>query len=101
MTQPFDEQRYLNVLARWRMLAQRRLADLTREYESGRWKRYFSEPEILHLLHEAKKSADVWMKISPPSDIAPTVAAPAAPEVRTPPPLVVPSKPVVSPAIAA
>ena len=84
MTQPFDEQRYLNVLARWRMLAQRRLADLTQEYESGRWKRYFDEPEILHLLREAKMSVDIWMKISPPADNAPVVAAP---EARTLPPL--------------
>lgn len=98
MTQPFDEQRYLNVLARWRMLAQRRLADLTQEYESGRWRRYFSEAEILPLLHEAKKSADVWIKISPPSDNAPAVAAP---DMRPLPPLVTPSKPVESSAIAA
>ena len=83
------------------MLAQRRLADLTREYESGRWKRYFSEPEILHLLHEAKMSVDVWIKISPPSESAPAVEAPVAPEVRTLPPLVMPSKSVVPPAIAA
>lgn len=75
MTQPFDEQRYRNVLARWRMLAQRRLADLTRQYESGRWKRYFSEPEILHLLQDAKMSVDIWLKISPPSEDARAGAA--------------------------
>lgn len=98
MTKPFDEQRYLNVLARWRMLAQRRLADLTREYESGRWKRYFSEPEILNLLREAKMAVDVWEKISPPPENAP---AAAEIDVRTLPPVVTFSPPIAPTSIAA
>jgi len=99
MTTPFDEQRYLHVLARWRMLAQRRLADLTQEYESGQWARYFDEAEILHLLREAKASVDIWMKISPPADDAPAVSEPGVlePAVRKLP-LSLPAAP---PAIAA
>ena len=98
MTKPFDEPRYLNALVRWRMLAQRRHADLTQEYESGRWKRYFSEPEILRLLHQAKMSVDVWIKIAPLPENAPAVAEI---DVRTLPPLVTSSPPIAPTSIAA
>jgi uncharacterized repeat protein (TIGR03809 family) len=62
-------------------LAQRRMAYLTELHESGRWRRYFSEPEVLVVVREAKAAVDAWGRLeqldpieSLQTDLSPAVA---------------------------
>lgn len=48
------------IIARWRDLADERLAHLTELFESGRWRLYFTEAALLDNLREAKSAAETW-----------------------------------------
>lgn len=48
------------IVTRWRVLAEARLDYLTDLYESGRWRRYFSEAAFLENFREAKKAVETW-----------------------------------------
>jgi uncharacterized repeat protein (TIGR03809 family) len=65
MTAPFDEQRYQQALERWRVLADRRLEHMTLLYDTGRWRRYFTEEEFLSIIRETKAAADMWRRLVP------------------------------------
>lgn len=54
-----------NVVARWRMLAERRLSYLVELYESGRWKLYYKEPEFLKIIQEARAALKTWDQLAP------------------------------------
>ena len=49
-----------NLLARWCTLAEQRLQHLTDLFESGRWRRYYSERAFLENIKEAKKAVETW-----------------------------------------
>ena len=49
-----------DILARWCSLAERRLEYLTELYETGRWRRYHSEPAFLENFQEAKAAVETW-----------------------------------------
>jgi uncharacterized repeat protein (TIGR03809 family) len=53
-----------DLLACWRELAEHRLDYLTRMFESGRWRRYYSELAFLENIREAKIAVDTWRGLS-------------------------------------
>ena len=59
---------------RWRLLAERRLEHLTELFESGRWRRYYSERAFLENIQEAKAAVALWRDLSMPQ--APEAAKP-------------------------
>ena len=65
MTAPFDADRYQQALERWRVLADRRLEHITVLYETGRWRRYFTEEKFLSVIRETRAAADMWHRLVP------------------------------------
>jgi len=59
----------LNFGPRWRLLAERRLEHLTELFESGRWRRYYSERAFLENIQEAKAAVALWRDLSMPQPI--------------------------------
>jgi uncharacterized repeat protein (TIGR03809 family) len=53
------------VAQKWRALAERRRAHLVELYDSGRWKRYYSEEQFLHRMREAIRLTERWADIAP------------------------------------
>ncbi len=58
-----------SLVARWRVLAQRRLDHLIELYESGRWKLYHKEQDFLALVQEARSALHVWEQLAPPDPV--------------------------------
>jgi uncharacterized repeat protein (TIGR03809 family) len=75
--------------ARWCALAERRLDHLTELFQSGRWRRYYTEQSLLDDIRHAKAAVQAWKALSAaepePVSIVPSqtplavVAAPPAP----------------------
>jgi uncharacterized repeat protein (TIGR03809 family) len=57
--------------ARGRGLAERRLGYLTELFESGRWRRYYSERAFLEDIQQAKAAVALWRNLSMPQPIPP------------------------------
>ena len=81
--------------ARWHTLAEQRLEHLTELFESGRWRRYYSERAFLENIQEAKTAVGTWrnlargpaeinraIEIPRPSQMQATLAAPRAAETE-------------------
>lgn len=66
MTDPSDSERGRNLIARWRILAERRLDHLVELYQSGRWKLYHEESEFLKMVQEARSALASWEALAPP-----------------------------------
>jgi hypothetical protein len=49
---------------RWKALTQARLEYLTRLFESGRWRRFYSEADLLENIREAKLAVETWRGLS-------------------------------------
>jgi uncharacterized repeat protein (TIGR03809 family) len=60
MTDRTDVARGRDIIARWCTLAEQRLDHLTELLETGRWRRYHSEPAFLENLQEAKTAVETW-----------------------------------------
>jgi len=52
------------VAQKWRALAERRLAHFVELYESGRWRHYYSEEQLLHRMREAVRLSERWAQIA-------------------------------------
>lgn len=52
------------IINRWRVLAEARLDYLTELYESGRWRRYFTEQAFLENIREAKTAVETWRMLA-------------------------------------
>lgn len=50
----------VEMIRRWRALAERRKAHLVDLYESGRWQLYYTEAEFISRLREAIRGVDRW-----------------------------------------
>jgi uncharacterized repeat protein (TIGR03809 family) len=50
---------------KWRMLAERRRAHLLELYQTGRWKRYFSEERFLVQMRDAVRLTERWAELAP------------------------------------
>jgi uncharacterized repeat protein (TIGR03809 family) len=66
MTIRTDVARGRDLLSRWCALAENRLDYLTEMFESGRWRRYYSEVAFLENIKEAKIAVDTWRGLSTP-----------------------------------
>jgi uncharacterized repeat protein (TIGR03809 family) len=73
MTHRLDVACSRELCERWCALAERRLAHLTELFESGRWRRYYSEHALLENFREAKAAVKIWHALSRGESIASTV----------------------------
>ena len=64
MTQRSDAPRSGDALAGFCALAERRLQYLTEMFESGRWRRYFTELTFLENIREAHAAVETWRSLS-------------------------------------
>jgi|SRR5450631_403558 uncharacterized repeat protein (TIGR03809 family) len=64
MTHRTDVARGRDVVARWCALAEQRLEYLSELFETGRWRRYFSERAFLENIQEAKTAVEIWRELS-------------------------------------
>ena len=55
-----DAMRGRAIVERWCVLAEQRLEYLTELFETGRWRRFFSETAFLENIQEAKAAVDTW-----------------------------------------
>lgn len=64
MRRPDNQQRDVSrgrvIMRRWLALAEDRLDYLTELFETGRWRRYFSETAFLENVREAKMAVETW-----------------------------------------
>lgn len=74
MSDPSDSERGRNLIARWRILARRRLDHLVELYQSGRWKLYHEEAEFLKMVQEARSALASWEALAPPDPVQDKVA---------------------------
>jgi len=66
MTHRTDEAPRREVIARWCALAEQRLNYLTEMFESGRWRRFYTEVAFLENIKEAKSAVETWRGLSTP-----------------------------------
>ena len=57
-----------SVARRWDALARRRRAYLAELYDSGRWRRYYSEEAFLTQMREAVREVEGWRAMVKPTD---------------------------------
>jgi uncharacterized repeat protein (TIGR03809 family) len=60
MTYRSDVARGREIVARWCALAEQRLDYLTDLFETGRWRRFYSETAFLENIQEAKTAVETW-----------------------------------------
>ena len=58
----------VEITRKWRELAQRRRAHFVELYDSGRWRHYYTEEELLARMREAIRLAETWEQLSPLPD---------------------------------
>src|SRR5579872_5292857 len=75
MTHRTDEPPRREVIARWCTLAEQRLDYLTEMFESGRWRRYYTEVAFLENIKEAKFAVETWRGLSTPHQARRVAAA--------------------------
>src|SRR5580692_3645632 len=63
MTSQLDVARGREIVARWCNLAEQRLEYLTELFETGRWRRFYSEQAFLENVREAKDAAEAWREL--------------------------------------
>ena len=73
MTQQLDVAWNRALSARWCALAEKRLEHLTELFESGRWRRYYSEHSFLENIQEAKFAVKNWRALSLGETITPRI----------------------------
>jgi uncharacterized repeat protein (TIGR03809 family) len=66
MTHRTDDAPRREVIARWCALAEQRLNYLTEMFESGRWRRFYTEVAFLENIKEAKFAVETWRSLSMP-----------------------------------
>jgi uncharacterized repeat protein (TIGR03809 family) len=71
MTHRTNEAPRREVIARWCTLAEQRLNYLTEMFESGRWRRYYTEVAFLENIKEAKLAVETWRSLSNPHPARP------------------------------
>jgi uncharacterized repeat protein (TIGR03809 family) len=50
-------------VSRWRKLAEQRLEHVTDLFVSGRWQRYFNEPDFLEIVRQTKDAVAAWRRL--------------------------------------
>jgi hypothetical protein len=64
MTSQLDAARGREIVARWCNLAEQRLDYLTELFETGRWRRFYSEHAFLDNIRQAKAAVEAWRDLS-------------------------------------
>jgi len=64
MTSQPDVARGREIVARWCNLAEQRLDYLTELFETGRWRRFYSEHAFLENVREAKTAVEAWRDLA-------------------------------------
>jgi uncharacterized repeat protein (TIGR03809 family) len=67
MTHRLDVAPSRDLAGRWCALAEQRLEYLTEMFESGRWRRFYSEVAFLENIQEAKFAVETWRGLSTPN----------------------------------
>ncbi len=71
MTHRTHEAPRREVIARWCTLAEQRLEYLTEMFESGRWRRFYTEAAFLENIKEAKFAVETWRSLLNPQRLRP------------------------------
>ena len=58
-----DAARGRALVERWCALAEQRLEYLTELFDTGRWRRFFTEVEFLENIHDARAAVDSWREL--------------------------------------
>jgi len=64
MTHHADVARGREIVSRWCNLAEQRLDYLTELFETGRWRRFYTEGAFLENIREAKGAVEVWRSLA-------------------------------------
>jgi uncharacterized repeat protein (TIGR03809 family) len=67
-----------SVARKWVALAERRRAHIVELYDTGRWRHYYTQAELVEALREAIRVRDEWARIAgllPEGEAANTTAA--------------------------
>jgi uncharacterized repeat protein (TIGR03809 family) len=64
MTQRADVAVGHDIVARWCTLAEQRLEYLSNMFETGRWRRYYSELAFLENIKEARAAVETWRRLA-------------------------------------
>ena len=65
----------IEITQRWRALAEQRRAHLIDLYDTGRWKHYYSEDQLLAKMRDAIRLVETWEQLSTPPGEAKAIAA--------------------------
>ena len=65
----------IEIMQKWHALAEKRRANLLDLYDSGRWKHYYSEEQVLARIREATGLVDTWKRLSTPPGAVKAIAA--------------------------
>ncbi len=63
MSTSAEQSRDHEIIARWRDLTERQVANLIDMYESGRWKRYYDAAEFRDLMRESMAAVSAWQQL--------------------------------------
>jgi uncharacterized repeat protein (TIGR03809 family) len=64
-------QRFRSIAQKWRDLAEKRRDYFADLYHSGRWKRYYTERELVERMREVAGSVDLWAEVAPRAEAQP------------------------------
>jgi uncharacterized repeat protein (TIGR03809 family) len=53
-------------VSRWRKLAEQRLEHITELFATGRWRRYYNEPDFIEIVRQTKEAAAAWRRLDVP-----------------------------------
>ena len=71
---------FVEIAKRWLALAEQRRAHLVELYDSGRWRHYYSEAQLLERTREAILLEETWAKLAYPEGLPHAETAPAEPK---------------------
>ena len=80
MPQATGHARLVELSARWRDLAERRLAYYTELYRSGRWQHYYTRERFGVRMLDVIKAAKTWRELAERASGTPNLAAPQTAE---------------------
>ncbi len=65
----------VEITRKWRKLAEQRRAHFIELYDTGRWKHYYTEEQLLSRMREAIRLAETWEQLSTPPGAPKRLAA--------------------------
>jgi len=75
MSEQIPRRMPVEITQKWRALAERRRAHFIELYETGRWKHYYTEAELLARMREAIDLVETWETLAAPADAPRPLAA--------------------------